>query len=52
MKIRRLSTNDSSFDADLKALLAFETAQDDSLIRPMPAQLRNLKLAKQKCERP
>jgi histidinol dehydrogenase len=31
MKIRRLSTNDSSFDADLKALLAFETAQDDSV---------------------
>jgi histidinol dehydrogenase len=31
MKIRRLSTYDSSFDADLKALLAFETAQDDSV---------------------
>jgi histidinol dehydrogenase len=31
MKIRRLSTQDSSFDADLKALLAFETAQDDSV---------------------
>ena len=31
MKIRRLSTKDSAFDADLKALLAFETAQDDSI---------------------
>ena len=31
MKIRRLSTIDSAFDADLKALLAFETAQDDSI---------------------
>ena len=31
MKIRRFSTQDQSFDADLKALLAFETAQDDSI---------------------
>ena len=31
MKIRRLSTKESTFDADLKALLAFETAQDDSV---------------------
>ncbi|MES2499807.1 MAG: histidinol dehydrogenase [Pseudomonadota bacterium] len=31
MKIRRLSTKDTTFDADLKALLAFETAQDDSV---------------------
>ncbi len=31
MKIRRLSTKESTFDADLKALLAFETAQDDSI---------------------
>ncbi len=31
MKIRRLSTQDKSFDTDLKALLAFETAQDDSV---------------------
>jgi len=31
MKIRRLSTIDSTFDSDLKALLAFETAQDDSI---------------------
>lgn len=31
MKIRRLSTKDTTFDADLKALLAFETAQDDNV---------------------
>ena len=31
MKIRRLSTIGTTFDADLKALLAFETAQDDSI---------------------
>ena len=31
MEIRRLSTQDMSFAADLKALLAFETAQDDSV---------------------
>ena len=31
MNIRRLSTADASFDQDLKALLAFETAQDDSI---------------------
>lgn len=31
MQIRRLSTQDSSFDANLTALLAFETAQDDSV---------------------
>ncbi|HOY71379.1 MAG TPA: histidinol dehydrogenase [Methylotenera sp.] len=31
MNIRKLSTKDASFDTDLKALLAFETAQDDSI---------------------
>ena len=31
MNIRKLSTLDGGFDADLKALLAFETAQDDSV---------------------
>jgi histidinol dehydrogenase len=31
MKIRRLSTKDTTFDGDLKTLLAFETAQDDSV---------------------
>ncbi len=29
MNIRRLSTQDNSFESELKALLAFETAQDD-----------------------
>ena len=31
MKIRRLSTKDTTFESDLKALLAFETAQDDAV---------------------
>jgi histidinol dehydrogenase len=31
MKIRRLYTQDTSFNTDLKALLAFETAQDDGV---------------------
>jgi histidinol dehydrogenase len=31
MKIRRFSTLDSDFDSNLKDLLAFETAQDDSI---------------------
>jgi histidinol dehydrogenase len=31
MKIKRLNTQDQGFDAELKALLAFETAQDDSI---------------------
>ena len=31
MNIRRFSTTDSDFDSKLKALLAFETAQDDSV---------------------
>ncbi len=31
MDIRRLSTTDADFDAALKALLAFETAQDDRI---------------------
>jgi len=31
MKIRRFSTTDADFDDNLKALLAFETAQDDSI---------------------
>lgn len=31
MDIRRLSTSDANFDAELKALLAFETAQDDTI---------------------
>ena len=31
MEIRRFSTTDGDFDANLKQLLAFETAQDDSI---------------------
>ncbi|HYN53239.1 MAG TPA: histidinol dehydrogenase [Methylotenera sp.] len=31
MKVRRFSTTDNDFDEKLKALLAFETAQDDSV---------------------
>lgn len=31
MKIRRFSTADKDFDGNLKALLAFETAQDDNI---------------------
>ena len=31
INIRRFSTSDSDFDAKLQALLAFETAQDDSV---------------------
>ena len=43
MKIRRLSTNDSSFDADLKALLAFETAQDDAVDAVVAGILKDVK---------
>ena len=44
MKIRRLSTQDSSFDANLKALLAFETAQDDSVDVVVAAILKEVKM--------
>ncbi len=43
MKIRRLSTQDQSFDADLKALLAFETAQDDSVDVVVASILKDVK---------
>ena len=43
MKIRRLSTQDKSFDADLKALLAFETAQDDCIDVVVAGILRDVK---------
>ena len=43
MKIRRLSTHDVSFDAELKALLAFETAQDDSVDRVVAGILKDVK---------
>ena len=43
MKIRRLSTQDKNFDADLKALLAFETAQDDSVDVVVAGILKDVK---------
>ena len=43
MKIRRLSTQDISFDADLKALLAFEAAQDDAIDVVVAAILKDVK---------
>jgi histidinol dehydrogenase len=44
MDIRRLSTQDSTFDAELKALLAFETAQDDSVDQVVANILKDVKL--------
>jgi histidinol dehydrogenase len=43
MNIRRLSTTDASFDQDLKALLAFETAQDDSVDTVVANILKDVK---------
>ena len=43
MNIRRLSTQSSTFDADLKALLAFETAQDDSVDTVVANILKDVK---------
>jgi histidinol dehydrogenase len=43
MEIRRLSTQNSTFDADLKALLAFETAQDDSVDAVVADILKDVK---------
>lgn len=43
MNIRRLSTIDASFDQDLKALLAFETAQDDSVDAVVANILKDVK---------
>lgn len=43
MNIRRFSSNDASFDQDLKALLAFETAQDDQIDTVVADILRNVK---------
>jgi histidinol dehydrogenase len=43
MNIRRLSTQDNSFAADLKALLAFETAQDDSVDAVVANILKDVK---------
>lgn len=43
MYLRRLSTQDANFDAELKALLAFETAQDDSVDKIVADILRDVK---------
>jgi len=43
MNIRRLSTQNQSFDADLKVLLAFETAQDDSIDLVVAGILKDVK---------
>jgi histidinol dehydrogenase len=44
MDIRRLSTKDQSFDAALKALLAFETAQDDQIDAVVADILKDVKV--------
>jgi len=43
MDIRRLSTSDANFDAELKALLAFETAQDDRIDAVVADILKDVK---------
>jgi histidinol dehydrogenase len=43
MIIRRLSTQDNSFAAELKALLAFETAQDDNVDAVVANILKDVK---------
>lgn len=43
MDIRRLSTNDQDFDVALKALLAFETAQDDRIDQVVADILKDVK---------
>ncbi len=43
MNIRRFATTDQDFDQKLKALLAFETAQDDSIDNVVADILRNVK---------
>lgn len=43
MNIRKLSTQDAGFDSDLKALLAFETAQDDSIDEVVASILKDVK---------
>ena len=43
MDIRRFSTTDSNFDEQLKQLLAFETAQDDSVDEVVAKILKDVK---------
>ncbi|HEX5539808.1 MAG TPA: histidinol dehydrogenase, partial [Methylophilaceae bacterium] len=43
MKVRRFSTADANFDADLKQLLAFESEQDDQIEQVVAGILRDVK---------
>jgi len=43
MNVRRFSTADANFDSELKALLAFETAQDDQIDQVVANILRDVK---------
>ncbi|MGZ8252598.1 MAG: histidinol dehydrogenase, partial [Methylophilaceae bacterium] len=43
MDVRRFSTADANFDSELKALLAFETAQDDQIDQVVANILRDVK---------
>jgi histidinol dehydrogenase len=43
MNIKRLNTQNADFDAELKALLAFETAQDDSIDQVVANILKDVK---------
>lgn len=43
MKVRRLSTAETNFEAELKQLLAFETAQDDHIEQVVADILRDVK---------
>ncbi len=43
IKVRRFSSLDADFDAKLKALLAFETAQDDSIDEVVANILKDVK---------
>ena len=43
IKVRRFSSTDADFDSKLKALLAFETAQDDSIDEVVAGILKDVK---------
>ncbi|TXI44573.1 histidinol dehydrogenase [Methylophilus sp.] len=43
MNIKRLNTRDTGFEAELKALLAFETAQDDTIDQVVANILKDVK---------
>jgi len=44
MKIKRLNTQNAGFEAELKALLAFETAQDDSIDQVVANILKDVRM--------